>query len=361
MNTTLSVGVFFFLAVLAPLAQAETKCEVPKANKICIDQKQEVRRVFAPGKPLPPLVVAVHYGHKNVSLLLGETQYAPDYAPGLFQRRLVSDLNASGLFSSVYEADSASTSNSRAFKLTIVLDPMMKLTPASEAIGVGSVGLFALLGGELTTEFELTLRYSLRQLDGSELATDRYFISGMTTSSLYNEQQNVDRSWQTSVDFTLPPIYNFVITEMRRANATPPQRIGQNMERRKERRYAEPATVRVSPPGVRGPDPTTRSARKALLPVKDLQVLEIQRLLKGLGYDTGPADGIIGRRTREAIRQYQRSSDMTVDGKPSASLIASLKAEIARPTDTVKPKEASPPRRKLPEDELDDLESLDDF
>jgi len=52
---------------------------------------------------------------------------------------------------------------------------------------------------------------------------------------------------------------------------------------------------------------------------------------------------------------------MTVDGKPSASLIASLKAEIARPTDTVKPKEASPPRRKLPEDELDDLESLDDF
>ena len=58
----------------------------------------------------------------------------------------------------------------------------------------------------------------------------------------------------------------------------------------------------------------------------DLQNLEIQRLLTDLGYAPGPADGVIGRKTRLAIYEYQRSAGMEIDGQPSAKLLLSLRS-----------------------------------
>jgi len=49
-------------------------------------------------------------------------------------------------------------------------------------------------------------------------------------------------------------------------------------------------------------------------------VAAVQRMLAELGYDPGPADGIAGARTVEAIRAYQRAEGLVVDGQASASL-----------------------------------------
>ena len=55
-------------------------------------------------------------------------------------------------------------------------------------------------------------------------------------------------------------------------------------------------------------------------------VAAVQRSLAGLGYDPGPADGILGARTRAAIRAFQKSVGLPVDGRLSARLMDSLVA-----------------------------------
>lgn len=53
---------------------------------------------------------------------------------------------------------------------------------------------------------------------------------------------------------------------------------------------------------------------------------ELQRLLAGQGLDTGGFDGIIGDRTRAAIRATQRRLDLTEDGYPSKELLQRLRS-----------------------------------
>lgn len=54
-------------------------------------------------------------------------------------------------------------------------------------------------------------------------------------------------------------------------------------------------------------------------------VMEVQRELNQLGYNAGPADGLMGARTRSAIQAYQRDSNLRVDGQATASLLSHLR------------------------------------
>jgi hypothetical protein len=65
------------------------------------------------------------------------------------------------------------------------------------------------------------------------------------------------------------------------------------------------------PPDARG---MTIADRKAL-----------QQGLTARGFDTGGADGVIGKRTTDAIAAYQASAGMAVTGEPSPGLLASLR------------------------------------
>lgn len=55
------------------------------------------------------------------------------------------------------------------------------------------------------------------------------------------------------------------------------------------------------------------------------QIVELQTLLTGLGYDTGGIDGLAGGRTRAAIQAVQQQLGMTADGIPTTELLEALR------------------------------------
>jgi len=73
--------------------------------------------------------------------------------------------------------------------------------------------------------------------------------------------------------------------------------------------------------------PAARPAPAPLPPEPDPEIETIQADLRTLGYDPGPADGILGARTAAAIREYQRDTGLPVDGKPTPALAVSLRAD----------------------------------
>ncbi|MEZ5871628.1 MAG: SEL1-like repeat protein [Nitratireductor sp.] len=54
-----------------------------------------------------------------------------------------------------------------------------------------------------------------------------------------------------------------------------------------------------------------------------------QELLAKLGFDPGPADGMMGNKTRDAIRQYQKQKGLPVDGEVTADLLKKLSGQSA--------------------------------
>ncbi|MFK5977260.1 MAG: peptidoglycan-binding protein [Rhizobiaceae bacterium] len=58
-------------------------------------------------------------------------------------------------------------------------------------------------------------------------------------------------------------------------------------------------------------------------------IRDTQKLLSKLGFDAGPADGLMGAKTRDAVKAFQQRVGMAVDGKISAGLIAKLKIGAA--------------------------------
>ncbi len=59
-------------------------------------------------------------------------------------------------------------------------------------------------------------------------------------------------------------------------------------------------------------------------PMSRADVMNMQQLLAGLGFDAGTPDGVIGPKTRQAIRAYQKRAKLPADGYPSLGLIERL-------------------------------------
>jgi len=53
-------------------------------------------------------------------------------------------------------------------------------------------------------------------------------------------------------------------------------------------------------------------------------IYAIQNALTELGYDPGPIDGKMGKKTRAAITQFQVNSGLSPDGRASSSLLLKL-------------------------------------
>ena len=59
-------------------------------------------------------------------------------------------------------------------------------------------------------------------------------------------------------------------------------------------------------------------------------VEEMQTLLNQLGVDAGKPDGVLGSRTREAVREYQLRNQLTADGYPSYDVLEILRKAAAK-------------------------------
>jgi localization factor PodJL len=56
-------------------------------------------------------------------------------------------------------------------------------------------------------------------------------------------------------------------------------------------------------------------------------IVKVQSMLAQMGYDPGPADGQMGERTREAIREFQKKTGLPVDGVITADFVKKLAEE----------------------------------
>ena len=74
-----------------------------------------------------------------------------------------------------------------------------------------------------------------------------------------------------------------------------------------------PSAAATSPPATRALDPTSPSA-----------IGLTQARLNALGFDAGPADGIPGARTRQALMQFQRSKGLPASGRLDTPTLAAL-------------------------------------
>ena len=54
-------------------------------------------------------------------------------------------------------------------------------------------------------------------------------------------------------------------------------------------------------------------------------VTQVQSSLAAKGYNPGPTDGMAGKRTRSAIRAYQKDHGLLVDGQASNQLVSHIK------------------------------------
>jgi hypothetical protein len=60
-----------------------------------------------------------------------------------------------------------------------------------------------------------------------------------------------------------------------------------------------------------------------------VMVRQVQSWLHALHFNAGAADGRLGRRTAEAVRQYQKQRGLPVDGKITEALRDRLRSEVA--------------------------------
>lgn len=77
----------------------------------------------------------------------------------------------------------------------------------------------------------------------------------------------------------------------------------------------------------RGALRTARPAKEE--PLSRAQVEEMQDLLGQLGFDAGEPDGVIGSRTRAALRAYQRAAKVPPDGYPTPDLLTNIRHSAA--------------------------------
>jgi peptidoglycan hydrolase-like protein with peptidoglycan-binding domain len=54
------------------------------------------------------------------------------------------------------------------------------------------------------------------------------------------------------------------------------------------------------------------------------QVRELQRILNDKGFDAGPADGVLGTQTQQALRDFQKSEGLTATGIPDRETLQAL-------------------------------------
>jgi localization factor PodJL len=82
------------------------------------------------------------------------------------------------------------------------------------------------------------------------------------------------------------------------------------------------------PTGGWGASTGSATPEKAAAPVEvKSAIADVQNLLNNLGYNAGVADGVLGARTRNAIRDFERDQGMATTGMVTRTLLEKLNAQ----------------------------------
>ncbi len=85
----------------------------------------------------------------------------------------------------------------------------------------------------------------------------------------------------------------------------------------------------LGPPKEQSSNAADRQAAASAQPAQGRQLVAgTQSGLKRMGYDPGPIDGILGPRTRAAIRAYQKDHGLAVDEKPTQALALHIETQL---------------------------------
>lgn len=87
----------------------------------------------------------------------------------------------------------------------------------------------------------------------------------------------------------------------------------------------EPVVAETAPPAIEPDRTPTPPPPRAL--TKD-ELKQVQKLLAELGYNPGPADGLIGPKTRAAIRNYRADQGFDESAPVTTEVLAQLKADV---------------------------------
>lgn len=97
--------------------------------------------------------------------------------------------------------------------------------------------------------------------------------------------------------------------------------------RRLAARGSPPSSAPAMPPGAAAPDLPAKTVKP--IDARD-QLVEIQKMLFALKFYNGPPDGIIGPATTAAIREFQKTAGLTVNGEVSQDLFDLLRDMVKR-------------------------------
>ena len=68
------------------------------------------------------------------------------------------------------------------------------------------------------------------------------------------------------------------------------------------------------------------SGKSSMIRVSGVTVKDVQKALKRAGFDPGPVDGQAGKKTKSAIKQFQKRAGLTADGVVGEKTWSRLKA-----------------------------------
>ena len=86
--------------------------------------------------------------------------------------------------------------------------------------------------------------------------------------------------------------------------------------------------------GPNAPDPSanTQSAQSGSIHLTRAQTRMLQQALNSSGLDAGPADGIMGEKTKEALKKYQSQKGLNASGKVDRQTLGALLSERGKQT-----------------------------
>ena len=113
---------------------------------------------------------------------------------------------------------------------------------------------------------------------------------------------------------------------------------------RAERARGQELAHNWRPPSTAGSEGATPNPFKAELDRRARRDREVQQLLADLGYDPGPSDGVVGPKTRAAIRAFQADVGPPVDGQSSDALHTALADAVSSGQNVAARSAPTPPR-----------------